>query len=121
MPAAKTSLCSLSFASWNICRASCASVGIWGQQLTEAIGEAVCCLQEVQKWDELETFDMWRACKSNASCKAAVLVPHKLAFALRWNSSELLKKTLTYVPAVMVDSVGVISANFPDQTKPDSS
>ena len=64
---------------------------IWGQQLREAIGEAACCLQEVQKWHEFETFDLWSACKSNASCKAAVLVPHKLAFALHWSSSELLK------------------------------
>ena len=78
-------------------------------------------MQEVQKWEEFETFDMWRACKSNASCKAAVLVPHKLAFALRWSSSELLKNTLSYVSAVVVETVGVISAYFPDQTKPDSS
>ena len=59
---------------------------------------------------------MWNAYKSNSACKAAVLVPHNLTFALRWTSNEA-KNLLSYVSAVMVDCVGVVFVYFPDQTK----
>ena len=90
---------------------------LWGPQLWEAVGEAVCCIQEVQHWGSFESLVLWNAYKSSSACKAAVHVPHNLTFALRWSSNEA-KNLLGYVSAVMVDCVGVVSVYVPDQTKP---